>query len=172
MTKRSVLNRPHSVGEGTEDSEATLEALDALQESLQIEVFGEPPFYGTRRTDVSPDDPKLVRLLDALLALAIIEPSDPAFFWTRAGALFAVGRHMEAAQDFLAAAERFKQLANTPDQVTDDEGDWAATALFHAAKNLVLSGCTISSEALAKQLSGDDKDEINSLIQGRQTDEN
>jgi hypothetical protein len=111
------------------------------------------------------DDPRLRDVLDALELLAVIEPDDPSHPWARGGALGAVGRHLEAASDFLSAADRFARVAEAEIGITGDEADWAESAREHAARHLVLGGQPASAAALLSSLSEESRGEIEALIE-------
>ncbi len=138
--------------------------LFELQNGLQDELFGGPPTPLEPRVDIAPDEPRLQIILDALEALSIGEPSDPSYPWMRGGVLSTVGRHLEAADDYLVAAERFRRMSESGEELTGDESDWAGSALFHAARNLALGQQPVSAAALLGALPPEDRNEIEPLI--------
>jgi hypothetical protein len=145
-----------------------LEGLDEFQECLQIMLFGDPPLYGARRRDVRRRDPRLNVLLDSLMALTLAESSDASYPWMRGSILFAVGRHLESAADFLVAAAR---LSEERRQGTDleDIDLWIGGALFHAAKNFAMDQHLLSALVLLPRLDPDDREEIRQLIDRKMT---
>jgi hypothetical protein len=138
--------------------------IDEFQEFLEISVFGDPPLYMEPRNDVDSDDERVKILLDSLQALAISDATDPAPLWSRGVILSSIGRHLEAASDFIAAAHRFAERAGTSQAVTDDEDDWSESALAHAARNLVLAGHFLSAARLLERLAPEDEAQIRSLL--------
>lgn len=141
-----------------------IEELDDLQGRLQHEIFGELPTFPEPRPDVSPSDIRLAFVLDALEALALLEPADPSYPRERASLLFKVGRHLEAAADSLEAARRFEREAADGTGLTGDEEDWARTEFWHAAKNFALAGHPASATALLPRLDEGDREEIAALV--------
>ena len=99
-------------------------------------------------------------VLDALIALSLAEPDDPSHPWARGGVLARVGRHLEAADDFLLAARLFDLEAAAGDGLTGDEGDWAQTARAHAARSLALGGQPVAAVYLLRTLSGEERDAV------------
>jgi hypothetical protein len=143
------------------DAEALTELYEAENE-LEWEVFGAPPELV--ETDVSPDDPRLALILDALAALGQKEPDDSAHPWRRAALLAAVGRHLEAAADYLEAGRRFENEFATTSGVTGDEDSWASTALWRAAQNFVHGGQPLAARALLGRLRESDRLDVAALI--------
>jgi hypothetical protein len=133
-----------------------------FQLGLQWDVFGEPPEWD--RSDIAADDPRVQAILDALEALAVVESDDAAHPRARAIVLAAVGRHAEAAKDYLLAAERFDSEYRKGDGMTGDENEWADVARYQAAKSLVLAGEFVAAQALMPQLSEDDRAEVERLL--------
>jgi hypothetical protein len=139
--------------------------LDALRDELLWSLFSGPPTFDERRADLAPDDPRLTVALDILAALAVAEPDDSSYSWERGGLLFTVGRQLEAADDYLAAAARFAREAEAGTGATGDETDWQEAALYHAAKNLVLGGQALAAATLLAKLSDEFRGEIAQLIE-------
>jgi hypothetical protein len=140
-----------------------LDKLDELQSSLQRKIFGDPPLYVKKRADVAGDDQRVIVLLDLLEAMALIDPGDVSHPWTRGSVLYAVGRHLEAAHDFLEAAARSRRLAESGEGFGDEE-DWTKSCIFHAAENFVLSGHLLSAELLIDHVSMHNRGELEQLI--------
>lgn len=155
--RRFVDTLVHSPGAAELLPESVRDELFELQWTIQLDAFG-----GVGPID--PSDPRLRVVLDALAALSVAEQDDPSHPWARAGLLDRAGRHLEAADDFLAAAARFEREAATGRGETGDEADWAQSALGHAAKNLALGGQPVSAATLLHRLSPDDKLEVEPLI--------
>lgn len=143
------------------DREAAFEFLS----DLRAELFGWPPSYGD--VSISPEDARLVAVLDSLDALIIDSPSDAAYPWMRAGILSAVGRHLEAAKDFLIAAQRFVEESREPNPQTGDEADWAQAALLRAGQSFVLGGEPLAAAVLLTRLTDDDRAKLVELLTAR-----
>lgn len=157
---REVMTQLERAEARTDD---IFDAVNELQAQLQEELF--PSGWPVERPEeVDGDDPRLQLLFDALAALAVLEPDDAAYPWERGGLLSVFGRHLEAADDYLLAARLFERDAATGTGTTGDEGDWAKSALFHAAKNLALGGHPTAAAALLPQLSADDRAEVEPLV--------
>jgi hypothetical protein len=140
-----------------------LDELFELQNEVQDSVFGDSlPLE--RRSDIHPFDPRVVFVLDALSALSITEPEDPALPWMRAGVLSRVGRFLEAANDFLVAAVLFEAEYRDGTGNTGDEDDWAAVALYHAARSLAFGRHGLAAAALLHRLQPEFKAEIRELV--------
>jgi hypothetical protein len=139
--------------------------LADFQGELLESIFAGPPLYDRRREDLDPADPRLTIALDILAALSVSEPDDPSYPWERGGLLFTVGRHLEAAEEYLAAAGRFSREFVASTGTTGDEEAWAESALFHAAKNLVQGGHALAAAALVPRLAADDRAEIAQLVE-------
>jgi hypothetical protein len=71
----------------------------------------------------------------------------------RGGLLAQVGRYGEAASDFLVVFDRIERLKRAGEDFGRDEEDWPEAALYHAARNLSLSGQVLSAAKLLTQLS-------------------
>jgi hypothetical protein len=137
--------------------------LFELQNTVQDSVFGDAlPLE--LQPHIDPHDARVVFVLDALSALSIVEPDDSALPWMRAGVLSRVGRFLEAADDFLLAAERFEAEHREGTGVTGDEHDWAAVALFHAARSLALGRHGLAAAALLPRLQPEFQAEIRQLV--------
>lgn len=156
---RAVLDQ---LARGISLEPAMADELFELQQALQEELFG--PGGGERRTSVDRDDPRLRVVLDVLEALSLSDPSDPSYPWMRGGILAEVGRHLEAADDYLIAARRFREVAARGDGLAGDEDDWAGGALRQAAKSLALGGQPASAAALLGELSEEDRRDVEPLI--------
>jgi hypothetical protein len=135
--------------------------LEDLLEDVKEELFGPP---GSPSRGVDPADPRLAIALDALQALGLIEPTDPAYPWERAGLLDDVDRHLEAADDYLTSARLTADDAVRGDSAVPDPEDWAASALWHAARQFVLGGQPAAAASILPRLSGEDRAEIESLL--------
>jgi AcrR family transcriptional regulator len=157
---RALLER---LAQGERLEQDLLDELFELQATLQKEIFEEPGI-SSLRPGVDSDDPRLGVILDVLEALTLSETDEESYAWTRAGILGAVGRHLEAADDYLMAARRFRETVSRGDGVTGDEDDWAETALFHAATSLVLGGHVASAAALLPRLTPEYRKELEPLI--------
>jgi hypothetical protein len=134
--------------------------LFELQNRVRLSLADE----SERAAGPSPDDPRVRFVLDVLAALSVSEPDDPSHPWTRANLLADVGRHLEAAEDFMVAMERFHTDHGQATGLTGDEDDWAQSALYHAVKNLALGGQVLAAAALLPRLDADDQDELRALI--------
>lgn len=138
--------------------------LDEAQNELQWELFhGSTDDVSEVR--VSPDDARLAFVLDALATLAVREPDDGAHPWNRAGVLARVGRHGEAATDFLEAARRFEREAAGGDGMTGDEDAWADAARLHAAESFVRAAQPLAAQALLASLADEDRARVQADIE-------
>ena len=115
--------------------------LEGIQSDLQDELFGGRPELG--RT-YDPESRSLSILLDALDALALLEPDDASYPWDRALILDVVGRPLDAAHAYVEAADRFSRAP----AATGDESDWAAEARDKAAVCFEAAGSTASAAAV------------------------
>ena len=115
--------------------------LEGIQSDLQAELFGGRPELG-RTYNTEPRS--LSILLDALDALALLEPDDASYPWDRALILEVVGRPLDAAHAYVEAADRFSRAP----AVTGDESDWAADARQMAAACFEAAGRTASAAAI------------------------
>jgi tetratricopeptide (TPR) repeat protein len=136
-----------------------IDELFGIQGRLARELFGTPPNYNNR-TDLLGDS-----RLDALQALEILDPEDGSLPRARGLALEAVGRHAEAAQAFLLAAERLDNEYLRGDGSTGDENDWANWSRFRAAKQFAIQGRRLAARSvLQKKLDVDDRAEIERML--------
>jgi len=131
--------------------------LHDFQLALQWDVFGAPAHE--RREDIAADDPRVEAIVDALEALAVLEADDASHPWSRANVLFAVGRHAEAATDYLRAAELF-----AADRAAADNDDWAHSARLQAATNFALAGESLAARSLLLRLEPSERAEVESLL--------
>jgi hypothetical protein len=115
--------------------------LEGIQGDLQEELFGGRPELG-RTYDPEPES--LSVLLDALEALALLEPGDASYPWDRAVILSVVGRPLDAAHAYVEAADRF---GRSP-ALTGDEADWAAESREKAALCFQAAGRPASAAAI------------------------
>jgi hypothetical protein len=133
--------------------------LFELQNQIREEVFADrvPERAGAREAEAR-------FVLDALEVLSLTEADDPSHPWARGGFLAQLGRHLEAADDYLVAAERFEEEALAAGD-TGDEADWARGARAHAARHLALGGQPIAAAALLASLDPEDRQEITGLVE-------
>ena len=124
-----------------EPDESLVDELETIEADLQAELFGGRP---DPDRGYVPDEESLAILLDALDALALLEPDDPSYPWDRALVLKVTGRHLDAAHAYVEAANRF---ACGPD-LTGDEADWAADARRMAAECFDAAGSRASAAAV------------------------
>ncbi len=124
-----------------EPDKSLVDELESIQSDLQAELFGGRPDPGR---EYVPDERSLAILLDALDALALLEPGDPSYPWDRALVLKAVGRHLDAAHAYVEAANRFARAPG----LTGDEADWAADARRLAAECFDAAGSRASAAAV------------------------
>jgi hypothetical protein len=136
-------------------------SLFQLQNRVRLSLFDETE-HPSRRIDG--EDPRVAFVLDVLAALTVSEPDDPAHPWTRANVLAGVGRHLEAAEEFIVAMERFEAEHARGTGMTGDEDEWAQSALYHAVKNLALGGQVLAAAALLPRLESEDQAELRTLI--------
>jgi hypothetical protein len=71
-------------------------------------------------------------LVDVLTSMSLMNCQDPALSWELGTALSVLGRQSEAGFWFLDAATRFRIQA-TAAPITDDEDEWVAASIDHAA---------------------------------------
>lgn len=139
--------------------------LDELRGELLWSLFSGPPMFNEQRPDIARDDPRLTVALDILAALTVADPDESSYPWERGGLLFTIGRHLEAADDYLAAADRFGREAAAGTGATSDEADWRDAAFFHAATNFVLGGHALAGAALLSRLADEDRAKVTQLIE-------
>jgi hypothetical protein len=163
MTELELREATDAFGRAAAAGTVSPRELHDFQLGLQWEVFGgtAPEPHG----DVSADDPRVQAILDALQALAVLEPDDPSHPRARAIVLDAVGRHAEAAKDFLLAAERFDGELRRGDGLTGDEDEWAATARFQAARSFALAGDRLAAQSLLPHLEERERAEVEPLLE-------
>jgi hypothetical protein len=161
MTELELREATEAFGRAAAAGTVSARELYEFQLGLQWDVFGFPPEF---RDDVSSDDPRVQAILDALQTLAILEPDDASHPRARAIVLDAVGRHAEAAKDYLLAAERFDEEFRRGDGLTGDEDDWASTARYKAAKSFALAGDLLAAQSLLPQLEAEDRAEVEPLL--------
>jgi hypothetical protein len=158
---RAGLAQLLAMHDSTDDA---VRRLDEAQNELQWELF-----HGSTEdasaTWVAPDDPRLAFVLDALATLVVREPDDGAHPWNRAGVLSRVGRHGEAATDYLEAARRFETEAAGDGGVTGDEDAWADAARLHAAESFVRAAQPLAAQALLASLADDDRARVEAEIE-------
>jgi len=162
MTELELRKATEAFGRAAAAGTVSPKELHDFQLELQWDVFGGDAIE--RRDDIADDDPRVQAILDALEALAVLEPDDPAHSWSRAIVLQAVGRDVEAAKDYLLAAERFDAEHRRGDGLTGDEDEWASTARFQAARSFALAGELVAAQSLLPQLEADDRAALVSLL--------
>lgn len=135
-----------------------LDELFVLQNELRKELF---------ESDVlpTPHEPRVSFVLDALEVLSLSAPDDPSHPWARGGVLASLGRHLEAADDYLVAARGFEREAQRGDGLTGDEDDWAKSSFAHAARNLALGGQPAAAATLLRSLAPADRAEVADLVE-------
>jgi hypothetical protein len=115
---------------------------------------------------MSTSDPNVRAALDIQLAMSLIEETDPAIPWNRAVLLESLGKYAEAADASLAAHAKFVDRVRKGTSITDDEEEWADTAIYHACRNLILAGQPIAATILSQRLVGANlREEIEVLLQ-------
>jgi hypothetical protein len=135
-----------------------LDELFVVQNELRKQLFedGAVP---------TPGEPRVSFVLDALEVLSLSSPDDPSHPWARAGLLATLGRHLEAADDFLIAARGFEREAELGNGLTGDEADWAKSSYWHAARNLALGGQPAAAASLLRSLAPADRAEVADLVE-------
>jgi hypothetical protein len=164
MTELELRRATEAFGRAAAAGTVSARELHDFQLGLQWDVFGGPA--SERREDIDANDPRVQAILDALEALSLIEPGDPSHPWSRANVLQALGRHSEAAKDYLLAAERFDEEDARADGPTGDEADWAADARLHAARSFALAGKPVAAQSLLPRLDAAGRAEVEPLLQG------
>ena len=142
----------------------TVPEIGAVIAELEEEVFGAPPRYTGRRTDVNSDAELVTFILDLALAQSLIEPNDSALPWNRGAIVSALGHYAAAARDFTEAARLAREEHATGTGVTGEEDETAYWSLYHAARNLAEAKHTISAALLAQQLRNEERNEILVLL--------
>ena len=140
--------------------EPDADELFEFQQGLQVELFGEPADFSAPLAPGATHDHRFEVLLDALQALADLEPTEPAHPWMRATILSSAGRHLEAADDFVLASQRFADVARSRNGLTGDEDDWAESALYRAATSRICAGHYLSASLLLPGLSPENGREV------------
>jgi hypothetical protein len=125
--------------------------LFELSQGFLRELFGNPPelLGGGARSDLR-RDPRLLALLDLLIVVSALEADDPSHPWTRASVLSSIGAPREAAIEYLEAAQRSQKLKESGDGLAD-EGDWADSAVEHAATELQLANLPLATHVLSRR---------------------
>ena len=103
---------------------------------------------------------ELPLLADVGKALGVIETEDPAHPWNLGGVLFRAGRFLDAANEYLVAADRFRRDAEAGTGSTGDEEEWAETSLYHAARSFLRAGMPLSAAAVSTRMRGVDRTEV------------
>lgn len=154
--RRSALARQISAG-GSDAYERLLHH----EKQLEVELFGDPVDIDRPLTD---DDPRIPLLLDALTALRIQEPTDPANPWRAAAILKRLGKHAEAALVYLEAARLFDTAVENGMVVTGDEADWAKASRCHAARCLAADNRLLALAALRPHLNPSECPEVLEMV--------
>jgi hypothetical protein len=162
MTELELREATEAFGRAAAAGTISARELHDFQLGLQTEVFGGHAIE--RRADLARGDPRVQAILDALEALAVLEPDDPSHPWSRAIVLQAVGRDGEAAKDYLLAAERFDEEHRRGEGVTGDEDEWASAARFQAARSLALAGELVAAQSLLPRLEAEDRAALATLL--------
>lgn len=163
MTELELHEATEAFGRAAAAGTVSARELHDFQLGLQWDVFGGA--VGGDSQDVSPDDPRIEAILDALEALEVLEPDDASHPWSRAAVLKAVGRHAEAGKEYVLAAARFDDQFRSGDGSTGDEDEWASAARCHAAKSFVLAGELLTARSLLPLLEAEDRAEVEPLLQ-------
>jgi len=139
--------------------ELDLSQLRRLLEALEQKVVTGPDGHSDITAPLgSPEE--LPRLADVSKALAVIEVDDPAHPWNLGALLFRGGRYLEAANEYLVAADRFQQHARDGSGFTGDEDDWSQSSLYHAARSFLRAGMPISAAAVSTRMRGAERTEV------------
>lgn len=77
------------------------------------------------------------QLVAANMSLAVLDSDDPSPCWNVAVGLNELGQLAEAIPWYLDAARRFRQAHESGSALTDDEDEWADSALAHAVTLLI-----------------------------------
>jgi hypothetical protein len=144
-------------------SPAIVEHLETLQHELEDDLFGGRPL-ASDHYNVRADDIRVAILLDALEALSLMHPDDASYPWDRGLVLKVVGRHAEAAHEYLAVADAVRQTLQSESVPEDYDDDWAQAALFHAATSFALAGQHAAAATLLARLDPDDRAEVEPLF--------
>lgn len=140
-----------------------IEVLVEAAATLEDEVID--PVTALGQTELDGSDRRVVALLDLFRAISLKDETDSASAWQLATALSACHMEAEAAMAFLVAESRFRDELAAGDGVTGDEGDWAASALFHACWCLVRAEQPIAALLLARSLPKSERLEILAAIE-------
>jgi hypothetical protein len=128
--------------------ELTLERLDSERGDLAVRVFGG---NGWSAPPGASADPRASQAVDLFLAMAILDPEEPAFAWNRAGLLCDLGRFAEGAHGFLEAASGLESRISKG--LTDsEEAEWGEAARAYAARALLRAGCLVAAAAMCHDI--------------------
>ena len=139
----------------------------ALIDRLQADLLDslQPP--GERWTAMAGEPPEALEMaLDLLRTLGQIDVSDPALPWNRASILSDLGRNVEAAEDYLRAAQRIATCDSTISDPADQ--DWQSAALYHASRHFILAGQAAAAAQAAARISDEEyRRELTTMIRDR-----
>jgi hypothetical protein len=139
----------------------------ALIDRLQADLLDslQPP--GARWTEMAQEPPEALEMaLDLLRTLGQIDASDPALPWNRASILSDLGRNVEAAEDYLRAAQRIAARDSTISDTGDE--DWQSAALYHASRQFLLAGQVAAAAHVAASISDEEyRNELTTMLRDR-----
>jgi hypothetical protein len=141
------------------NGELDLGQLRRLLDGLEPNVVRGPGGHSDLSAPLGSTE-ELPLLADVSKALAVIETDDPAHPWNLGAVLFRAGRYLDAANEYLVAAGRFRQDAEAGTGSTGDEDDWAQTSLYHAARSFLRAGMPISAAAVSTRMNGAERTEV------------
>jgi hypothetical protein len=139
--------------------ELDVSQLRRLLEGLEQNVVRGPDGHSDITAPLGSTE-ALPRLVDVSKALAVIETDDPAHPWNLGAVLFRGGRYLDAANEYLVAADRFRQQVEDGGGSTGDEDDWSQSCLYHAARSFLRGGMPLSAAAVSTRLRGDERTEV------------
>jgi hypothetical protein len=115
------------------------------------------------------DEPPSTRV-DLLRAMWLVDTEDAALPWNSASVMGDAGHHIEAAWAELEAARRFEHDVATGRRMTDDEEDWADTAIYHACRYFLMGGAILSATVLVGRIRDAElRAEVVAMLTGHQS---
>lgn len=147
--------------------DVTWQMFDDVRSKFAVELFGG---NGWSAPSEAASDPRASAVIDLFQAMELVNPTEPAFAWNRAGLLCDLRQYVEGAHAFLEAARRL-DVGIAEGRIASGEAEWSEPARAYAARALLLAGRLTTATLVCRQLNNSDyRDGIQAQIEAAVSD--